>query len=104
MTPFVDANSFHVRKINIGRHAGAQSVVVVRQADFDAEDLTDSVLHGLYIARRKLGLAVHLLDDTVEIFARKRIDADSNLFADFDQTKPRLGNINAHAEMPRQEP
>ena len=71
-------SSFYVRKNNIGGHPGAQFVLVVRQPNFYAENLTDSVFDRLHIAGGKFGLAINLLDRAVEILSGKRIDPDAN--------------------------
>src|SRR6266480_2441682 len=91
--------SFHIGKINISSHSGAQMIVVTGQANLHSEHLSDTVRHRLHVARGKLGLPIYLLDDAIEIFSRKRIDTDPNVLAQFDQTQPRFRNINAHPEM-----
>ena len=94
--------SFHIRKINIRGHSGAQSIVVIRQPDLHAEHLSDAVFNCLDVARRKFSLSIDLLDDAREIFARKRIDPDADLFAKFDHAEPGFWNVNAHPKMLRQ--
>src|SRR5437773_12043970 len=92
-------SSFHIGKINIRRHSRAQTVVVARQTNLYSEHLFDPIRDGLHVARGKLGLPIDLLDDSIEIFTRKRIDTHPNMLAKFDQTQPRLRNINTHPEM-----
>jgi hypothetical protein len=64
-------DSFHIRKIDISGHSGAQTIVVARQTNLDSEHLSDPVGDGLHVARGKLCLSIDLLDDAVEILARK---------------------------------
>ena len=71
MTPLVGPISSDVREINIGRHAGAQTVVVVGQSDLHAKDLTNPVLDRLHVARRKFSLPIYLLDRAVKILVRE---------------------------------
>src|SRR4029450_11214925 len=80
-------NSFHIWKINISRHSGAQVIVVAGQTNLHPEHLFDPVGDGLHVARGKLGLTIYLLDDAIEILARKQIDTDANALAQFDQTQ-----------------
>src|SRR5207237_9683860 len=74
---------FYIRKINIRGHSGAQTIVVAGQTNLYAEHLFDPVRDGLHVARGKLCLSIYLLDNAVEIFARKRIDTDSTVLAEF---------------------
>jgi hypothetical protein len=76
--------SFHIRKINVRRHPGTQSIVVSRQTDLYAKHLFDPVRDGLHIARGKFCLPIYLLDDPIEILARKRIDTHANMLAHLD--------------------
>src|ERR1041385_4677524 len=91
--------SWNVRKINVCRHAGAKAIIIIRQSDFDAEDLFDAVFDSLDIAWCELGLAIDLLDFTGKIFARKRIDTDPDLLAKLDFAEPGFRNVNAHPKM-----
>src|SRR5207302_473528 len=88
----VDLALLHVWKINVRCHARAETIIVVRQANFHAKDLTNSVFDRLHVARRELRLSIHLLDDARKIFARKRIDPDAGLIANLNVTEPRFGN------------
>src|SRR5439155_5006019 len=90
-------------KIDIGSHSGAQVIVIARQLNLHAEDLFDPVGDSLHVARGKLGLPIYLLNDTIEIFSRKRIDADANVLAQFDQTQPRFRNVNADPKVTSQD-
>src|SRR5439155_4632199 len=92
-------SSLHIWKINVRSHSRAQTIIVSRQTDLHSEHLFDPVRDGLHVARGKLGLPIYLLDDAIEIFARKRIDTDANMLAELNQTQPGFGNINAHPEM-----
>jgi hypothetical protein len=83
-------NSFYIWKINISSHSGAQTVVIAGQTDLYAEHLSDPVGDRLHVARGELGLTIYLLDDAIEIFARKRIDPDADVLAQFNQTQPRF--------------
>src|SRR6266581_7305628 len=94
--------SFHARKINVGSHAGAETIVVVRQPNLDPEYLFDAVFHRLHVTRRKLGLTIDLLDHARKIFAPKRIDAHTHLIAEFNFAKTRFWNIHADPKMLRQ--
>src|SRR5207244_9781038 len=91
--------SSDIRKVHIGRHTGAQTIVIVRQSNFYAKHLAYSVFDSLHVARGELGMAIDLLDDAVKIRVRKRIDTDPNVIAEFDFTQPRLWNINADPQM-----
>src|SRR5436305_1073824 len=93
------ARSWDVWKINVGRHAGTKTIVIIRQSDFDAEDLFDAVFDSLHITRRKLGLAIDLLDSPWKIDMRKRIDTDADLLAKFDFAEPRFRHVNAHPKV-----
>ena len=73
-----------VWKDDIGGHARAQFVVVIRQTNFYTVNLADSVFDGLHIAGRKFGLTINLLNGAVEILPRKRIYADENWISHFD--------------------
>ena len=79
-------SSFHIRKINVRRHSGAQTIVVARQTNLHAEYLFDTVSDGLHIARRKFGLPTDLLDNAIKIGVRKRIHTDADVLAQLDQT------------------
>src|SRR5438067_9901336 len=89
----------HIWKINIGGHARAQLIVVVWQTNLHPEHLPNSIFHGLDVARCEFGLTIDLLDHARKIFPRKRIDLDAHLIANFNFTKPRLGNVNADPQM-----
>src|SRR4029077_14213867 len=86
--------SFHIWKINICGHSSAQTIVVAGQTNLHPKHLFDPVRHGLHVARSKLGLAIYLLDYAIEIRVRKGIDRDAHVLAQFDQTQPRLRNVN----------
>ena len=77
-------DSFHIWKVNIRRHSGAQMIVIARQANFDPEHLFDPVCDGLHVARSELCLPVYLLDDAIEIRVRKRIDSNADVLAQLD--------------------
>src|SRR6266702_8121361 len=96
-------DSFHIWKVNIRRHSGAETIVVAGQTDLHAEYLFDSVSDGLHIARRKFGLSTDLLDNAIEIGVRKRIHTDADVLAQLDQTQPRFRDVNAHPEMSGQQ-
>ncbi len=64
---FVAHVRIHVRENDVGGHAGAKLVLLIRQTDLHAEDLLDPVLDGLDVARSEFGLAIDLLDDAGEI-------------------------------------
>src|SRR5882724_11558678 len=68
---------FHIRKINVCGHSGAQAIVVSRQTNLHAEHLLDPVCDGLHVARGELGLPIYLLDHTIEIFTREGIHTDA---------------------------
>ena len=67
--------SFHIRKIDVGRHTGPQSVLLIFEAHFHTEDLFDPIFHGLDVAWRKLGLAIDLLDDAGKIAVQDYLEA-----------------------------
>src|SRR5438445_4764744 len=59
-------SSFHIWKINVRSHSGAQTIVVAGQTNLDSEHLLDPVRDGLHVARREFGLAIDLLDHAIE--------------------------------------
>src|SRR6266481_9426196 len=81
-------SSFHIWKINICSHSGAQTIVVAGQTNLNSEYLFDPIRDGLHVARSKFGLTIYLLDHAIEIRVRKRIDTDPHVLAEFDQTQP----------------
>src|SRR6266568_2133953 len=74
-------SSFYIWKINICGHSGTQTIVVAGQTNLHPKHLFDPVRDSLYVARCKLGLAIYLLDDALEIRVRKRIDTDADVLA-----------------------
>ena len=70
--------SFHIRKINISGHSGAQVIVVAGQTNLNAEHLFDPVGDGLHVARREFGLAANLFDRTLKILTAERVYADAH--------------------------
>ena len=59
-------------------------IVVAGQTNLYPEHLFDPVRDGLYVARGKLGLAIYLLHNAIEIFTWKRINPDPNVLTQFD--------------------
>src|SRR2546421_7585890 len=95
--------SFHIEKINVSSHSGAQTIVVGRQTNLHPKHLFDTVRDRLHVARGKFGLTIYLLYDAVEIFAGKGIDTDPDVLAQFDQTQPGFRNINANPDVSGQQ-
>src|SRR5438477_9684889 len=92
-------DSFHIREISISGHAGAQTLVAIRQTDFYTENLANSILHRLHIARREFSLPIDLLNRAGEFVVREGIDSHSRLISNSNLSQPRLRYENAHPQM-----
>src|SRR5436189_128523 len=73
--------SFHIRKINISGHSGAQVLVIAGQTNLNAEHLFDPVGDGLHVARREFGLAANLFDRSLKILTAERVNANAHRIA-----------------------
>src|SRR6266496_1555250 len=73
--------SFHIRKINISGHSGAQVLVVAGQTNLNAEHLFDPVGDGLHVARSEFGLAANLFDRSLKILTAERVNANAHWIA-----------------------
>src|SRR5215472_1521595 len=67
--------------------------------NFYAEDLMNSLVLCLHVARKKLGLLIDLFHFAVEDRLRKRINTDLRFLPKLDAPKLGLWNINANVDL-----
>src|SRR5258707_870991 len=92
-----DARSLgHLRE---RRHAGAQLILALADADARGEHLIGALVGGLQVARRKFADVVDVLDHALELPAREAVDGDGHFLADLDVPDVGLGYVDAHEQL-----
>src|SRR5712691_292728 len=80
----------------VGRHAGLEGALEVREADLDAEDEVHALLLRLHVLRRELRLGRDLGDLAGEGARRKRVHGDLRGLAEPDPADLSLGHVRPH--------
>src|SRR5439155_25449661 len=80
----------------VGRHAGLEGALEVREADLDAEDEVHALLPRLHVLRRELRLGCDLGDLAREGAPRERVHGDRRGLAEPDPADVSLGHVRPH--------
>src|SRR6202140_157613 len=86
-------------QLHVRRHAAAHAAGGVIDANFYADYLVHPFAASLHVARKKFGLLINLLHDSVENGIGERVDADLRLLADAHAANFRFGDVNADVHL-----
>src|ERR1700722_8655827 len=82
-------------QFHVGGHAAAHTAGGVVDAHFHADHFVHPFAASLHVARKKFGLLIDLLHDSVESSVGKRVDAHFRLLAKAHAANFRFGDVNA---------